>query len=66
MKQIFEVQTLSQVRRLAGAVMCETRDLEHQMATVAHSFFEVQVQLDMRQDCQKDVKKMLLKHERST
>ena len=26
-KQIFEVQTWRQVRELAGAVMCETRDL---------------------------------------
>ena len=35
-KQTFEVQTWRQVRGLAGSVMCETRDLGHQVATVAH------------------------------
>ena len=35
-KQMSEVQTWRQVRGLAGAFMCETRDLGHQEATVAH------------------------------
>ena len=37
MKQVREVQMWRQVRGLAGAVMCETRDLGKKMATLAYA-----------------------------
>ena len=37
MRQIREVQTWKQVRGLAGAVMCETRDLGIKMAILAYA-----------------------------
>ena len=66
MRQIFEVQTWGQVRGFAGAVLCETRDFGHQMATMHTLIFEGQVAVDMRYVCPKDAKKMLLKRARST
>ena len=63
LNQVFEVQTWTQVRGLAGAVMCETRDLGIKWP---HWHFEVQVQVGMRYVCPKDVKKMLLGQARST
>ena len=48
MKQIFEVQTWRQVGGLAGAVMCETRDLGIKWPQWHTSTSEVQVQVDMR------------------
>ena len=39
-RQIQEVQTWKQVRGLAGAVVCETRDLGHKMAVLAHAGFQ--------------------------
>ena len=63
-KQIFEVQTWRQVRRLAGAVMCETRDLGIKWAQWHTLLFEEQVARDMRVVCLQDAKKMFLKQAR--
>ena len=66
LKQIFEVQTCRQVGGLAGAVMCETRDLGIKWPLWDKSSFEGQVAVDMRHVCPKDVTTMLLKQARST
>ena len=63
-KQIFEVQRWKQVRGLAGAVMCETCDLDIQWPHRHTLLFTGQVAVDMRVVCPQDVKKMLLKHAR--
>ena len=63
-KQIFEVQIWRQVRGLAGAVMCETRDLGTQWPKWHTVPFEGQVAVDMRVVCPQDVKHMLLKQAR--
>ena len=66
MRQIFEVQTWRQVRGLAGAVMCETRDLGIKWPQ-CHTFLcEGQAQVDVRYVCPKDVKNMLMKQAQST
>ena len=65
MKQVREVQMWRQVRRLAGAVMCETRDLGIKW-THRHTLkFEGDRKIDMRYVCPKDVKKMLLQQART-
>ena len=56
-KQIPEAQTWRQVRGLAGAVMCETRDLGIKVP-------QGHVGVDMRVVCPQDVMKMLLKQAR--
>ena len=60
-KQIFEVQTWRQVGGLAGAVMCQTRDLGIKWPQRHTLLFEGQVAVDMRLVCPQNVKKMLLK-----
>ena len=54
-KQIFEVQTCRQVRRVAGALVCETRDLGIKWPEWHTLIFEGQVQVDMNNVCPKDV-----------
>ena len=66
MKQSFEVHTWKQVRGPAGAVMCETSNLAIKWPQWHTLIFEVQVRVDMRCVCPKDVKKMLLGQARST
>ena len=63
-KQIFDVQTWRQVRELAGAVLCETRDLDIESPHWHTLLFEGQVVVDMRVVCPQDVKNMLLKEAR--
>ena len=63
-KQVFEVQTWRQVRGLAGAVMCETRDLCNQWPQWHTLLFEEQVPVDMRVVGPQDMKKMLLEQAR--
>ena len=60
------VQTWREVRELAGAVMCETRDWGIKWPQWHTLTYDGQVQVDMRYDCPKHVKKMLFKHARST
>ena len=50
-QQIFEVQTLRQVRGLAGAAMCETRDLGVKWLQWHTLSSEGQVQVDMIYVC---------------
>ena len=66
MKQVIEVQTWRQVRGLAGAVMCETRDLAIKWPQWHTLMYEGQVKVDMRYVCPKDVKNILLTQARST
>ena len=63
-KQILEVQTWTQVRGPAGAVMCETRDLGIKWKQWHTLLFEGQVAVGMRVVCLQDAKKMLLKQAR--
>ena len=65
LNQVLEVQTRRQVRGLAGAAMCETRDLGIKWPHWHTLIFEGQVRTDMRYVCPKDVKKMLLQQARS-
>ena len=51
MKQVREVQTWKQVRGLAGAVMCETRDLGVKSPFWHTSTFEDDRSIDMRYVC---------------
>ena len=60
MKQIQDVQSWKQVRGPAGAAMCETRDLGIKWQHWHTLILEGEVRIDMRCDCPKDVKKMLL------
>ena len=53
-----------QVRGLAGAVLCETRDWGIKWPQRHTLIFEGQVKVDMRFVCPKDVKKMLMKRQR--
>ena len=64
MKQIQEVQLWSQVRGLAGAVLCETRDLGIKWSHWHTLIFEGEIRVDMSCVCPKDVKKMLLQQAR--
>ena len=57
MRQIREVQTWKQVRGLAGAVMCETRDLGTRWPHWHTLMFSDERQIDMRLVCPNDVKK---------
>ena len=54
MKQIFEVHTWRQVRRLAGAIVRETRDLGIKLPQEQTLTFEGQTQVDMRYVCLED------------
>ena len=63
-KHIFEMQMWRQVRGLAGAVMCETRDLGIMWPRWHPLMLEGQVAVDMRVVCPHDVKKVLLKQAR--
>ena len=63
-KQIFEVQTWRQLRGLAGAPMCETRDLGIKWPQWNTWLFEGQVAVYMRVVCPQDVKNMLVKQAR--
>ena len=65
-RHIFEVQTWRQVREVAGAVMCDTRDLGIKWPQWHSLIFEGHIQVGMRYVCRKDVKKMLLKQARTT
>ena len=64
LNQVLQVQTWRQVRGLAGAVMCETRDLGITWPHWHSLIFEGEVRIDMRYVCPKDVKKMLLQQAR--
>ena len=65
-EQIFEVQKWKQVRGLAGAEMCETRDLGVKWPQWHTLLFDGQGRVDMRFICPRDVKKMYLKQFRTT
>ena len=65
MRQIREVQTWKQVRGLAGAVMCETRDLGIKWPYWHTLLFSSEITIDMRFVCPKDVRKMLVQRTRS-
>ena len=58
-KHFFEVQAWRQVSRLAGAVMCETRDLGVKWPPLHTLVFEGQEAVDIRAVCPQDAKKML-------
>ena len=60
MKQVREVQTWRQARGLAGAVMCETRDLGIKWPQRHTLIFEGDRSIGMRYVCPKDVKNMFL------
>ena len=57
MRQIREVQTLKQVRGLAVAVMCETRDLGMKWPCRHTWIFCNEITFDMLYVCPKDVRK---------
>ena len=65
MKHVREVQMWRQVRGLARAVMCETRDLGIKGPRWHTLTFEGDRKFDMRYVCTKDVKKMLLQRART-
>ena len=65
MRQIQEVQMWRQVRGLAGAVMCETRDLGIKWPHWHTLVFSDGTRIDMRYVCPSDVKKMLMQRARS-
>ena len=65
-KQIFEVQTWRQVRGPAGAVLCETRDLDIKWPQWYTLLFDGPGRVDMRFVWPRDVKKMLLRQARTT
>ena len=65
MRQIREVQTWKQVRGLAGAVMCETRDLGKTWPQWHTLMFSQEIIIDMRFVCPKDVRMMLVQRARS-
>ena len=60
MRQIREVQKRKKVRRLARAVMCETRDLGIKWPYWHTLIFGNDTKIDMQFVCPKDVKKMLV------
>ena len=63
--RIQEVQLWKQVRGLAGAMMCETRDLGFKWPYWHTLTFEGEVRIDMRYVCPKDAKKMLQQRART-
>ena len=63
LNQVLEVQ-MRQVRELAGAVMCETRDLGIKRPHWP-LICEGEARIDMRYVCPKDVKKILFQRARS-
>ena len=63
-KRIFAVQRWKKARRLAEAVMCETRDLGIQWPQWHTLLFGEQVAVDMRVVCLQFVKNMTLKRAR--
>ena len=65
MRQIREVQTWTHVRGLAGAVMCETRDLGIKWPYWHTLVFSDEIKIDMRCVCPRDVEKMLVQRARS-
>ena len=65
MRQIQEVQTWRQVRGLAGAVMCETRDLGTKWPHWHTLIFSDETRIDTKFVCPRDVKKMLVQTARS-
>ena len=65
MRQIREVQTWKQVKGPAGAVTCETRDLDIKWPYRQILVFSYEMKIDMRYVCPKDVKKMLVHRARS-
>ena len=65
MRQIQEVQTWRQVRGLAGAVMCETRDLGTKWPHWHTLIFSDETRIDTKFVCPRDVKKMLVQRARS-
>ena len=56
-RQIFDVQTWRQVMGLAGAVLCETRDLGIKCPEWHTLMFEGQQAVDMRVSCPQNVEK---------
>ena len=64
-RHIREVQAWWQVRGLAGAVLCDTRDLGMKLLQWHTLILEGQVKVEMRYVCPKVVKKMLLKQART-
>ena len=64
MRQIQEVQMWRQVSGLAGAVMCETRDLSIKWPHWHTLIFSDETRIDMRFVCPRDVKKMLVQRAR--
>ena len=60
-----EVQMWRRVRRPAGAVMCEARDLGIKRPHWHTLIFEGEVRVDMRYVCPEDVKKMFVQQARS-
>ena len=62
MRQIQEVQMWMQVRGLAEAVMCETRDLGIKWPYWRTLVFNTEKTIDMRYVCPKDVRKMLVQN----
>ena len=54
-----------QVRGLAGAVMCETRDLVIMWPQRHTLIFQGEARIDMRYVCPKDVKKVVVQKARS-
>ena len=64
-RQSREVQTWKQVRGLAGAVLCDTRDLGKKWPHWHTLIFSDDTKIDMRFVCPKDVKKMLVQSARS-
>ena len=65
LNQVLEVQMWRQVRGLAGAVMCETRDLGIKWPHWHTMMFEGEVRTDMRYVGPEDVRKVLLQQARS-
>ena len=65
MRQIREVLTWKQVRGLAGAVMCESRDLGIKWPYWHTLVLSDEIKVDMRYVCPKDVKKILEQRARS-
>ena len=59
-RQIQEVQTWNQVRGLAEAVMCETRDLGVKWPYWQTLVFSGEIKIDMRYVCSQDVSEMLV------
>ena len=66
LNQIREVQMWRQVRRLAEALMCETRDLGIKWPQWRTWIVEGEVRIDMIHVCPKDVKNMLVMARKQT